>query len=150
MKKFKKRLNLQGKKHIKIVADTNILVSALIGKHLQKFLDYWEQDYFRIIYSRETFQELVEVLNRKKFKKYISSETRQIFLKSLQKVSIEVFPNESIKASRDIKDNMFLECAVSGNADYIVSGDVHLLELKQFQGIKILSFTEFLKIISKQ
>ena len=100
--------------------------------------------------SRETFQELVEVLNRKKFKKYISSETRQIFLKSLQKVSIEVFPNESIKASRDIKDNMFLECAVSGHADYIVSGDIHLLELKQFQGIKILSFAEFLKVISKQ
>lgn len=150
MKKFKKRLNLQGQKHIKIVADTNILVSALIGKHLQKFLDYWERDYFRIIYSRETFRELAEVLNRKKFKKYIASETRQIFLKSLQKISIEVFPNESIKASRDIKDNMFLECAVSGHADYIVSGDIHLLELKQFQGIKILSFAEFLKVISKQ
>ena len=141
---------MQGQKHIKIVADTNILVSALIGKHLQKFLDYWERDYFRIIYSRETFRELAEVLNRKKFKKYIASETRQIFLKSLQKISIEVFPNESIKASRDIKDNMFLECAVSGHADYIVSGDIHLLELKQFQGIKILSFAEFLKVISKQ
>ena len=141
---------MQGQKHIKIVADTNILVSALIGKHLQKFLDYWERDYFRIIYSRETFRELAEVLNRKKFKKYIASETRQIFLKSLQKISIEVLPNESIKASRDIKDNMFLECAVSGHADYIVSGDIHLLELKQFQGIKILSFAEFLKVISKQ
>ncbi|EKD28553.1 MAG: PilT protein [uncultured bacterium] len=141
---------MQEKNLIKIVADTNILVSALIGKHLQKFLDYWELDYFRIIYSRETLQELVEVLERKKFKKYISPETKLLFFKALKKTSFEVFPEKSIKVSRDIKDNMFLECAVEGNADYIVSGDIHLLELKEYQGIKIVSSSDFLKLISKE
>ncbi len=47
----------------------------------------------------------------------------------------------------DPKDNIILECAVAGNADYIVSGDKHLLDLKEFSGIKILKPAEFLRKI---
>jgi predicted nucleic acid-binding protein len=49
----------------------------------------------------------------------------------------------------DPDDNKFLECALQCKADYIISGDTHLLDLKEFEGIKILRAAEFLKIISK-
>lgn len=49
----------------------------------------------------------------------------------------------------DPKDNMILECAVGGKADYIVSGDRHLLSLKEYKGIKILTAREFIELVSK-
>ncbi len=50
----------------------------------------------------------------------------------------------------DPSDNKFLECAIEGKADYLVSGDNHLLKLKEFEKVKIISVTDFLSIIEKK
>ncbi|MGB7519751.1 MAG: putative toxin-antitoxin system toxin component, PIN family, partial [Spirulinaceae cyanobacterium] len=80
-----------------------------------------------------------QVLNRKKFNKYISLEERQVFLlkfvSSCQLISI----TKNISISRDEKDNKFLELAISGNADVIVTGDLDLLELNPFQEVEIIT-----------
>jgi predicted nucleic acid-binding protein len=50
---------------------------------------------------------------------------------------------------RDPEDNMVLECAIEGHARYIVSGDNHLLVLKEFRGIQIVRATDFLQVLAK-
>jgi len=62
-------------------------------------------------------------------------------------ISIKVYPRKSLNIVRDKKDNHVLECAVEGECEYIVSGDKDLLVLKEFQGIKIVTPREFVRIL---
>jgi hypothetical protein len=62
-----------------------------------------------------------------------------------------VRPRKSLNVvQEDPSDNKFLECAIEGKADYLVSGDNHLLKLKEFEKVKIISVTDFLSIIEKK
>lgn len=89
--------------------------------------------------------ELAEVLSRKKLKKYLLEEERMWFLVALLRESELVEITEAVTDCRDAKDNKFLELAVSGQADFIVSGDQDLLVLSPFRGIPILTPRAFLK-----
>ena len=89
--------------------------------------------------------ELNEVIARKKFDKYISEEKRKEFLAALVKQAELLEVTEEITDCRDPKDNKFLELAVSGEADCIISGDGDLLVLHPFRGISILQSGDFLE-----
>lgn len=65
------RSNVQDRKSPLIVADTNVLVSALLGKSLRIFLDKLIKDKFELVFSEATFEELFAVLNRSKFERYL-------------------------------------------------------------------------------
>jgi putative PIN family toxin of toxin-antitoxin system len=88
--------------------------------------------------------ELQEVLGRKRFDKYITEEERMLFLEVLALETLPVEIIETVTACRDQKDNRFLEVAVNGDADCIVSGDGDLLVLNPFRGIPIVIPQEFL------
>ena len=88
--------------------------------------------------------ELAEVLSRRKLNKYLLEEERMRFLIALLKEAEMVKFVEQITVCRDVKDDKFLELAVSGRADCIVSGDGDLLTLNPFRGIAILTTREFL------
>ena len=88
--------------------------------------------------------ELAEVLGRKRLNKYLLEQERMRFLAALLKEAELVEVNETITDCRDEKDNKFLELAVGGKADCIVSGDGDLLILNPFRGISILTPREFL------
>jgi putative PIN family toxin of toxin-antitoxin system len=94
--------------------------------------------------SDATFDELYEVVNRKKFDRYSSVEYRQLFFAEyfsrVQIVDVAV----EIRECRDPNDDMYLELAVSGNASHIVTGDADLLALHPFRGIEIVTPQEFL------
>ncbi|GAB4479159.1 MAG: hypothetical protein OHK0037_41130 [Elainellaceae cyanobacterium] len=79
------------------------------------------------------------VLNRKKFDRYITLENKQDFLTVLVGRSLLIEPTLKITACRDLKDNQILEVAVSGQADFIITGDDDLLVLNPFQNIQILT-----------
>ena len=97
--------------------------------------------------SIEIESEIAEKL-RIKFK-LNKEETDQILLDFLT-FTIPVKINKRFKAIlKDPEDNKFIECAVASMADYIVSGDKHLLELKEFAGIKILTASECIAILKK-
>lgn len=96
-----------------------------------------------ILYSDATFSELQQVLSRRKFDKYITGEERSIFLFKLANECESVEIQEEIKACRDVKDDKFLELAVNGNADLIVTGDGDLLVLNPFRGIEIITPEDF-------
>ncbi len=83
------------------------------------------------------------VMDYPKFK--FKEKEKEQFLEVLLANSVLVEPKENINIIKeDPDDNKFLECAVEACADYIISGDAHLLKLQQFRGIEILSPKEFL------
>ena len=132
---------------MRLVFDTNVLISGLLSDNSvpQKIFDYAQANAILLI-SQETFQELAEVLTRSKFDRYISLEKRSKFLNllSLNAEMIEI--TTKINLCRDPKDNKFLELAVNGKADYLISGDQDLLILNPFQEISILSPQAFMSI----
>lgn len=88
--------------------------------------------------------ELADVLGRNKLNKYLLEEERMRFLVGLLKQAELVRVTETIDSCRDPKDNKFLELAVAGHANCIVSGDKDLLVLNLFRGVPIMTPSEFL------
>jgi putative PIN family toxin of toxin-antitoxin system len=89
--------------------------------------------------SEDTLSDLAATLSRSKFDPYVSREDRQSFFELFARVSEWVAVTSTFRVCRDTKDNMFLELAVDGKADLIVTGDKDLLELTPFQGIAIIT-----------
>ncbi len=98
-----------------------------------------------LIVSAQTWAEFVEVLYRDKFDKYLSDLRRKAFLDSVEAVSFTVEIQETITACRDPKDDKFLEVAVNGLADVIVTGDKDLLVLDPFRNIPVVEARAFLE-----
>lgn len=129
----------------KLVLDTNILISALGWEGnariiLQKVID----GQFELLISAKQLEELLRAMNYPKFKFTEDQKTR--FISVLMEVAtiVEVVHKADI-IKEDPSDNMHLECALSGKADYIITGDnKHLLKLKVFEGIRIIKAREFL------
>ena len=135
---------------MRLVFDTNIIISALLfeGSKPSKAFDIGINQE-ALLFSSPTLAELEEVLWRNKFDRYISHEERKQFLTSLILHSTPIETNETISECRDPKDNKFLELAVCGKADFIISGDEDLLVLNPFRNIQIITPDSFLKIHSK-
>ena len=125
--------------------DTNVLVSALLsaGSVPDRAVTAAENA-SALLASAATFDELENVLLRPKFAKVLSVETRLNYVRRFRTIAEVVQPRSSIRICRDPRDNNFLELAVDGQADVIVSGDEDLLSLDPFQGIRILTPQAFL------
>ena len=127
------------------VFDTSVIVSAFLfdqakpGQALQTALEQG-----KVLLSTDVVQELRDVLRRAKFDRYIRLERREALLKGLVREATLVDIAERIRACRDPEDDKFLELAVSGKADCLVSGDQDLLTLHPFRDIPILTASAFL------
>ena len=131
----------------KIVLDTNLIVSALLIKNSisRKAFDLAVNQY-SIVSSKECFEELNDVLGRKKFEKYFSLKDKYECLKSDFEL-VEFFEVGIIVSDcKDPKDNKFLALALESKSKIIVSGDRHLLEMKNYCGIKIISPHDFIQL----
>ena len=134
------------KSDLRFVFDTNTIVSGLLLPESKPRRAFDQaQDQGSVLISIPILAELNDVLSRKKFDKYLTEEKRKRFLAVLAKKAKLVEITEEIVECRDPKDNKFLELAVCGKADYIISGDKDLLTLNPFRGIAILKPDEFLK-----
>ena len=100
----------------------------------------------QLLISQAILEDLAEVLSRPKFDRYVSIEDRQQFIRMLGRVSETVPITYTIRACRDARDDKFLELAVNGNAELILTGDRDLLVLNPFQGIQILSSAVYRRI----
>jgi uncharacterized protein len=132
---------------VHVVVDTNVLVSALIdnGKPRRLVLKLLEEH--TVILSRQMLAELADVLARDKFS--IQSSQVDRFLSSLVRKSKIVSAGSRFKViSEDPDDDVVLNTAYNGKADYIVTGDRHLLSLKEFKRTKIVKVTQMLEIVS--
>lgn len=134
-------------KFIKVVADTNVIFSAMFWRgNESKVLELSEEGKIKLLTSPALLDELRRVLMHKELKlnERTVGENVQYVLSTAELVS----PRRIIKViHEDQSDNRVLECALEGGAKYIISGDKHLLRLKEFKGIKILRAREFLDIL---
>ena len=124
--------------------DTNVLISALLQEDSipAKALAKAEREGM-VIYSYPTLTELLRVLSRPKFLRYISPEDVEGFMARIHRAWNLVHVTHQIRACRDEKDDMFLELAVNGDAKTLISGDNDLLSLSPFRGIEILTPAAF-------
>ena len=135
------------KKIIRVVLDTNILISGLLFKgKLSGIVELWQKGKIVPIISKETFEELRTVLEYQKF------SLSHVEIKSL--IEHEILPyfevvnvSKHVKgACRDPGDDKFISCAISANADGIVTGDKDLSDLKKYRSVRIIHASDFIKM----
>jgi putative PIN family toxin of toxin-antitoxin system len=138
-----------GKKQEKVkrvVLDTNVLVSALLFKGaLSRFVELWRKGKMIPVISKETFEELITVLQYPKFS--LSKDEIKYVIEHEILPYFEII--EVVKAvkgvCRDPGDDKLISCALSASADCIVSGDKDLCDLRQYKTVKIMNTSDFLK-----
>jgi len=134
---------------MRVVVDTNIIVSGYLGGALEGIIVAWKAGKFALVVSKAIADEYLKVLRRPKFK--IERAEVDDFAALLLTIADFVIPLESINAiPADTTDNKFLEAAVEGKANLIVSGDGHLLELETFHNIPIITGREFITRLESQ
>ena len=132
----------------KVVLDTSVLISALLFKgEVSKFVELWQKGKIIPVISKDTFQELRSVLEYLKFS--LSQEEINTIIGN------EVLPHfEVVEVTKEIKgvcrdpaDDKFISCALSASAGYIVSGDKDLCDLRRYKSVRILTPSDFFKIV---
>lgn len=132
---------------MRVVLDTNIFISSMLGGRLRIIVDQWKTGKFKLVVSEAIAREYLDVLNRPKFKiQPIEIVTVTEFL--LQNAEFVTPRDKIIVIVADPTDNKFLEAAVAGKVDYIVSGDNHLLELDSFREIPVIKAADFVKLLN--
>lgn len=131
---------------MRCVVDTNVIVSAsmlslsvprqAVEKALREGV---------LLFSESTLDELREILSRSKFDRYVSREDRALFLAQLGAAAEFVSIIRLVRECRDPKDDKFLEVALNGNADAIITGDSDLWVLRPWREVEILSPAEYLR-----
>ena len=128
---------------MRVVLDTNILVSALVlpGGRAEEALARVVEGTDRLLLSKPILDELLGVLARK-----FSRDREELARVAvwLEELAEWVRPTRRVTAAEDEADNRILECASAGRADAIVTGDKALLQLKTFDGIQILTLRDYL------
>jgi len=137
----------------RIVIDTNVIVSALIGSNYPRQILYNLVFEKKIIVctSSDIFKEYIEVLSREKFRKYPEFVAKaEIVLNKLYELSIKYIPSIKLTVIADEPDNRILELAVTAQADYIVTGNTRDFTFSIYQNVKIVSPEQFVTLMSSQ
>lgn len=134
----------------RIVLDSNVVISAFpFGGVPARLLELALDGFIECFTSLQIMDEIRDVLMRPKFG--LSSDQALILIEELYDLCQVVSPEERVLAVvDDPDDNIILECASTADADFIVSGDSHLLHLRQWRDIHILSPSDFLKTMKDQ
>ncbi len=135
-----------------VVLDTNVIVSALLspGGPPAEIISRWEADQFEVVTSPPLLSELKRALQYPRVKKYLKSSPDDVtaFAERFGRVARVVQPRLALDVIEDDPaDNRVLECAIAGGAAYIISGDDHLLQVKVYKDIVILSPAAFLALL---
>ena len=133
----------------RVVLDTNVLISALLFRGgLSKIIGLWQKGKIIPVISKETFSELVTVLEYPKFS-LTQEETDSIIKYEILPYFEIVEVVKNVKGiCRDPEDDKFISCAISGSTDYIVSDDKDLFNLRQYKSIEIIKASDFLKMVN--
>lgn len=137
-----------------VVLDTNAIISALLSSQgpPAEIIKRWEADEFEVVTSPALLCELKRALQYQRVRKYYQKSPKAVtdLIKRFERVAIVVNPQLSLDAIKeDPADNRVLECALAGEASYIVTGDAHLLKLKEYQGVVILNPAGFLTLLEQ-
>jgi putative PIN family toxin of toxin-antitoxin system len=128
---------------MRVVFDSNIFISALIipGSQADKAIARIFEGIDSLVLSKAIIDEVLSVLARKFSRDREDISRTAIFLSELGKI---VAPSKKLKVLKDDPDNRIFECAIAGKVGLIVTGDKEILNIKEFQGIRITSLKEYL------
>jgi hypothetical protein len=136
-----------------VVLDTNVLISALLSAEgpPAQIIDLWEAGVFDVAVSDPLLDELKRVLRYKRVRKYLEMTSVEIDSLIKQWSPTAVYIDSEMRldlVEDDPDDNRVLECAVAAEAEYIVSGDDHLLDLGEYRGIEVLPPAGFIVLLN--
>ena len=132
---------------MKTVLDANIFISSF----------FWDGNPRKVIkriitgidilfITKEILDEIEGVIGRPKF--HASKDEIYYFINSIEEIGNIITPKKRIKnGSRNKSDNKYIECGIAADVDYIISSDIHLLELKKYNKIKIVNAKDYLEIV---
>ena len=134
----------------RVIIDTNLWLSFLIGKRLHDMLDIVSRKEVQLVMSPSLLAEILEVASRPKFTRYFRPDAvlllRNFFLTYAEFYDLEVVP----KRCRDPKDDYLLELSIVSSADKLVSGDKDLTDMKSIGCTRIIGFHEFRELFEPQ
>lgn len=129
---------------MKVVFDTNIFISTFVipQSHGEKAILKVIEEEDELLISKDIIDEVLTILTTK-FNRDIEAISHVAFY--LSEIARLVKPTGRIHILKDDPDNRILECAITGKADVIITGDKEMLKLREYKGIKIISLKEFLE-----
>ena len=132
---------------MKIVLDANIFISSFFwGGNPRLVVERVIAGIDVLFITKEILDEIEDVIGRPKF--HAGKEEIRYFINSIEEIGNKITPNKRIKhGSRDESDNKYIECGITANVDFIISGDTHLLELKKYGNIQIVSAKDYIEIM---
>jgi putative PIN family toxin of toxin-antitoxin system len=136
---------------VKAVVDTNVWVSALLNPAgaPRQIAERFEADQFALVCSNELIVELANVLARPKFAKKIPEDQAERFIALLKRQAVLILIQDVPSVSHDPNDDVFLACAAVSDSEYLVSGDLDLLDLQTHGRTQIVRPAEFLSILEQ-
>lgn len=139
---------------MRVVLDTNTILSAILSPSGvgAQILAFYRQEAFDLLLSQEILDEYLDVLTRPELQARHKRSDQQIatFLGRLTRIAVLVSPASRIEIVRDKDDDKFVECAKSGHASYIVTRDKDLLDLGEYEGIRIIEPWVFLQLLQQR
>lgn len=138
-------------KILRVVIDTNHIISAILSARgaSSKLIDWMtgEKDCFRLLLSEPIWDEYNTVAD------WLIPGSKQIekkrIMKTVQAQSEWIIPSLQLEVCLDESDNRFLECAVAGNADFLVTKNIRHFPQKQYRNVKIVRIKKFLDVLEK-
>lgn len=130
-------------KSFKVIVDTNIWISFLIGKNLKGLHEYIDSQSIIIVTCDEQIQELAEVFKKPKFRKYFTDEQIENFFELLEESSVKVDLKTKTVLCRVLKDNYLISLAIDSNADFLITGDNDLIALNKVENTRMIKFNDF-------
>lgn len=129
----------------RIIIDTNIWISFLISKNYTQLDEILFSRKCILIFSEDLLNEFLTVIKRPKFRRFFSQEDTEDLIEAIQDYAEFVEVVSEVNACRDEKDNFLLSLSKDSIADYLITGDNDLLELKKYESTTIITITEFMK-----
>lgn len=136
---------------LRVVLDTNVLVSGLImlGKP-RELLSIIARREATLVLSKEILNEFTKVMRRNRLTEYVTEEQVERFIENIERIAKFVELESHLEVVNDPNDDIVINTAIDGRADLIVSGDHHLLSLKEFRRTKIASVDEAVRKLKKR
>ncbi|MBN2009443.1 putative toxin-antitoxin system toxin component, PIN family [candidate division KSB1 bacterium] len=132
----------------RVIIDTNLWISFLIGRKLRTLKKLIVNQNIEIIMTEQLLQEIEIVTSRPKFRQYFDQNKIHELIRFLKLITTIIPIISDIQQCRDPKDNFLLSLAVDSHADYLLTGDRDLLEIGHIKSTKIISVSDFEQLFS--
>ncbi|MGF1542022.1 MAG: putative toxin-antitoxin system toxin component, PIN family [Pleurocapsa sp.] len=135
-------------KPIKVIVDTNLWISFLIGKELSSLKLLLTEQTIQPVLCEQLIEEIILVTQRPKLQKYFPQSKVQELISLLKVIGFSVEIKSRVSICRDSKDNYLLSLAKDSQADFLITGDRDLLSLEKFESTTIVTYQDFLQKIN--